>query len=908
MEKILTFEKGSIEIIRSFLNSKRIYLDIESILENVIIKSTNFEELPLDIIDSIIFDAYGGSNKTLRKISEKIEKDHEILLGRVLKNFVKKYIDYKCDYFFENFFSYFSFNYKDFNENELKEYIDNFLNLESYNNARKNSVTDFITNLRNVVNVKNESRIFDYINFLYSRLLNFNELRKISLKYQFKHNEKRIKKELTENEIEILKEYCRDDSLKKRGKIVEKFNKKYLDIIEKRQNYDAKVSVLFLNITKKLFEKFNEKELFYSYILTLIKNSYDLIKNHRILAIKIENIVYNGINLKWEIFSYLTIFAEKFLKQAEHRAYYKPEEIFKDTIEFLYNVKISKNEIELIKKYYNNKVDINAINQIKISKIDNFQKILDDFKNIYTGFTFNDCFILSSNENFKEKSNELHFIKNINEILLIFSKHKFNDDKIPCPVCGSLNISGNSFPKVGIRSWECKNPLCGERSKTNRGKRYSERTIFMQESTFDLSIENLIPRDLISRWRKDIVNLKDNLDIYKMLIKYYSYMNDRIIIIDEMSEKNNHKDGINNFINQEKRKIKFLIPSDLMDPSDEKSYDRALFNDFFNSKNFSYCNHFITKNFILNRFEEFEENLNFIYHNPKNIKLIHGDCLKILKKLKPDSIDCMVTSPPYYNAREYSQWTNLYSYLNNMYKINISANYALKPGGVFIYNIGDIFGNQNITVKSKMGEGRIPLGSYIILLFLKAGFILMEDIIWNKGEPQTHRHKNDGNYAPFYQRPANCYEHVFIFKKKSAPLRVNKNLQKNPWKNNIPKFSPVIKIDTNGENRYGHSAPFPPDIPLFAVLCFTNKGEIVLDPFSGSATSAISAANIGRIGVGIEILENYLKLSLNKAKNAGIKVELYSKEMKLNDYKDKINLNIEKVKTKKNQIAIDKFF
>ena len=266
-------------------------------------------------------------------------------------------------------------------------------------------------------------------------------------------------------------------------------------------------------------------------------------------------------------------------------------------------------------------------------------------------------------------------------------------------------------------------------------------------------------------------------------------------------------------------------------------------------------------------------NLSKVYANNNKLKLIQGNSQEILDKLKKNSVHHMVTSPPYYNAREYSQWKNLYNYLNDMYNINLNAFDALVDGGVFFYNIGDIFDNEKITIKSKMGEKRIPLGAYTILLFERAGFELLDDIIWYKGEPQSNRHKNDGNYTPYYQHPANCYEHMFIFKKKGK-LRININQQENILDNNIIMFSPVFKIGRGGINRYGHTAPFPKKIPQLSILCFTNKNEIVLDPFSGSGTTPIVAVQNNRVGVGIDIKKDYLKLALLKAKNDKLKCEI----------------------------------
>jgi len=75
-----------------------------------------------------------------------------------------------------------------------------------------------------------------------------------------------------------------------------------------------------------------------------------------------------------------------------------------------------------------------------------------------------------------------------------------------------------------------------------------------------------------------------------------------------------------------------------------------------------------------------------------------------------------------------------------------------------------------------------------------------------------------------------------------------------------------VKIGLDRENKYGHTAPFPEMVPKLSICCFTNHGEIVLDPYSGSGTTPRTASSLGRIGIGIEKNEKYVKLSCSKAK------------------------------------------
>ena len=302
---------------------------------------------------------------------------------------------------------------------------------------------------------------------------------------------------------------------------------------------------------------------------------------------------------------------------------------------------------------------------------------------------------------------------------------------------------------------------------------------------------------------------------------------------------------------------------------------------------------------------------NFI-NKKGSIKLIWGDCHDVLKNMKSETIDLMVTSPPYYNARKYSQWKNINEYMQDMEKILIECYRVLDNHRVFVFNVGDIFDNDNLYTKSTWGKRRLPLGAYFINLFEKVGFTFVDDIIWDKGEVQSERNKNGDNPYPMYQYPINCYEHILIFHKHRldmhrypcpicGTLNVNGNSytekglkswecknkdcfvrsksnrgkrfsaktyitqsHKNKdisvidkdflysWRRDIKKINPVIKINSKGENILGHTAPFPKDIPEFAIKMFSYVGDKVLDPFSGIGTSIKSAHELNRIGIGIE--------------------------------------------------------
>jgi hypothetical protein len=107
----------------------------------------------------------------------------------------------------------------------------------------------------------------------------------------------------------------------------------------------------------------------------------------------------------------------------------------------------------------------------------------------------------------------------------------------------------------------------------------------------------------------------------------------------------------------------------------------------------------------------------FLDKKDDGVKIIWGNCFDAMQKMKSESIHLMVTSPPYYNAREYSQWKNLNDYLNDMRLIVREAYRVLDNHRVFVFNVGDIFDNDNITTQSTWGKRRIPLGAYFTKIF-----------------------------------------------------------------------------------------------------------------------------------------------------------------------------------------------
>ncbi|AEG31621.1 DNA-methyltransferase [Thiomicrospira cyclica] len=526
-------------------------------------------------------------------------------------------------------------------------------------------------------------------------------------------------------------------------------------------------------------------------LLTGVRDSYERLANHCYFAMRLRA-APGGEARQWRLFADIIIYAEKHREIALSKGYFRP------------------NTIREITKAY--------IGEALNSESANFELVNE-------GFFFKDCFILSHADE-EGTTNQLY------DILILFEKNERDERVIPCPACRSHKVGGNSYPTIGIRSWECKNLICPERSAYDRGNRYSLASIMKQEAI--VSAEDQIPIQVRRRWRNDVLFGVRDEEIIDMLVRQFSLHKDRVLVIGQDNGETTSYLG---------RKIVYesfgLLKS-----------DAGIRNRFFDSAFF--------KRFALERSqcaiisESSEQRLE------PGIRLINVDCESGLKALPPESIDGAVTSPPYFNAREYSQWPNIYCYLFDMFNASRAVFKVLKPGSLFIYNIFDYFDNENIVAFSTMGRKRMILGAYIIHLFEKAGFKIADNVIWFKGDIEGKRNFNGGNTSPYYQLPFNCWEHCLVFRKPGAeavPLSIK-----------VLKQRPVFKM-VRGKNTHGHTAPFPPEIPQLLIDTLP-KGAVIVDPYGGSMTTACVAVQNGMAAIMFELDKNYFELGLKKVQEA----------------------------------------
>lgn len=346
----------------------------------------------------------------------------------------------------------------------------------------------------------------------------------------------------------------------------------------------------------------------------------------------------------------------------------------------------------------------------------------------------------------------------------------------------------------------------------------------MQEAIDD--DRNDVPPTFVKRWRRDVVEVDSCLDVLEMIVRHYSIWGDHIRCFGNLAAKPSEILG---------RSLKWeKLPSGDREEAVRWFENASLF------KRYAVPSRIAPQ--VGQRLGD------------ERLRVVCGDSRAVIPTFDDCSIDGAVTSPPYYNAREYSQWPNMYCYLQDMFEINSQVFRVLKPGALYYYNIFDYFDNENTVVFSAMGQKRLTLSAYTVDLFRRIGFDCVGNVVWDKGEIEGKRGFNAGNFAPFYQAPFNCWEHVLVFRKPgkgSVEFSGSRTL----------RAKPVIKM-VNGKNTHGHSAPYPEELPMLCIQDLPPE-SVILDPFAGSLTTGRAAVRAGRRAVCVEQSREYCELGLS---------------------------------------------
>ncbi|HYD30884.1 MAG TPA: site-specific DNA-methyltransferase [Azospirillaceae bacterium] len=266
--------------------------------------------------------------------------------------------------------------------------------------------------------------------------------------------------------------------------------------------------------------------------------------------------------------------------------------------------------------------------------------------------------------------------------------------------------------------------------------------------------------------------------------------------------------------------------------------------------------------------------------------IFEGDALTVLRRLPSESVQCVVTSPPYWGLRDYDLpgqiglEATLPQFINKLVAVFSEVRRVLREDGVMWLNIGDGFtsGNRGYRAPDKKNraramdirpptpEGLKPkdlLGIPWRLAFALQddGWYLRTDIIWSKPNAMPESVKD---------RPTRSHEYLFMMTKslkyqyqRESVLEANGRNRRTVWNVNTQPFPGA------------HFATFPPALIEPAVEASTKPGDFVLDPFFGSGTVGLVCQDLGRRYVGIELHPAYVEIAaerLNATQGAIIKV------------------------------------
>ena len=260
-------------------------------------------------------------------------------------------------------------------------------------------------------------------------------------------------------------------------------------------------------------------------------------------------------------------------------------------------------------------------------------------------------------------------------------------------------------------------------------------------------------------------------------------------------------------------------------------------------------------------------------------KIIFGDS-RSLSQIKDKSVQLIITSPPYWQLKDYGTENQIgfndsyEEYINNLNLVWKECNRVLSDGCRLCINIGDQFARSVYYGRYKV----IPIRTEIIRFCESLGMDYMGAIIWQK--TTTMNTSGGGAIMGSFPYPRNGilkmdYEFILIFKKlgnapkPTAQQKADSAMTKEEWNQYFSSH-----WNFNGVKQMGHIAMFPEELPKRLIKMFSFAGETVFDPFAGSGTTSLAAKNLGRNSIGYEINKDFAPI---------IKEKLCSEQLSLCD-------------------------
>ena len=274
-------------------------------------------------------------------------------------------------------------------------------------------------------------------------------------------------------------------------------------------------------------------------------------------------------------------------------------------------------------------------------------------------------------------------------------------------------------------------------------------------------------------------------------------------------------------------------------------------------------------------------------------QIIQGDCIESMRAMPAESVQCVITSPPYWALRDYEAEGQIgaepspWLYVETMRTVFREVYRLLRSDGVLWLNLGDSYhGGGSTTVNgqnTRLYEGKSTLQSrhsdgacarpvkprgydryrpkdltgipWLVAFALQAdGWYLRRDIVWHKPNPMP---------SSATDRPITAHEYLFLLSKEPSYFFDHKAIQEEGETG--PRNSRSVWTIPTVPSRSGeHSATMPPEMARRCVLAGSKPGDVVFDPFTGEGTTAVQAIRYGRRFLGCELNPRYITVANNQ--------------------------------------------
>lgn len=256
----------------------------------------------------------------------------------------------------------------------------------------------------------------------------------------------------------------------------------------------------------------------------------------------------------------------------------------------------------------------------------------------------------------------------------------------------------------------------------------------------------------------------------------------------------------------------------------------------------------IKKEFYGNGSNGFDRNHALSPDFMKNVT-VHGDVRETLKLIPDESVHLTFTSPPYYNARDYSIYASYKEYLDFLEEVFKEVHRVTKEGRFFVLNTSPIIIPR---AGRQYSSKRYPIPYDIHPILIKMGWEFIDDIVWLKPEASV-KNRNAGflqHRKPLAYKPNACTESVMVYRKRTDKLidwnikQYDGNVVEESKINGDFESSNLWKIDPTFDKT--HSAVFPLELCNKVIKFYSFKGDLIFDPFAGSGTLGKAAINLDR--------------------------------------------------------------